>query len=508
MTERQEQALADAKSALELSNRVPNQALDLANKALSFANSDDTETNAYAYAALGSCYASLGRHDEALRHINEAQMLAFESRLTYVTARIHQARGWTAYCQGNSVLAFADWQIAFDHFQQIRDLRGTAWILMHYAANYSTLGLIDHSIRCQISALEMVRMMSDFDTLIELKVSLAQSYVSKAWQRTFIGDRGFSLFDAQIATAILLKVLEHNLEDFAPSIVEQAFQGLGEALIIQGRPEEALPNLHIALGASLRSGHYSSEAKIQGSLGYAYHLCGDAINASKYLAQAIDHAPEATPTRDRALIHLWNSVVVEASGNAKTALDELRKSVELDQQDQQVRMERWAKVHDMTLGIGGALVSIESIAERENTWIFEESQIKEHEERAQKFLKDDSLTGVLHRNEAFDLTRTRDHQFAAVYEVVNLTAINQKFERKIGDEVLRNVASVLHATVSEDSVVGRFSGTEFFVSMKGDCFDEVLTTLTNFPWLAIEPELNVRIACRRVNPKQPQLLAA
>ena len=94
MTGRQVQALDDAKSALELSNRVPNQALELANSALKFANDGDWETQAYAFAALGSCYASLGRYDEANRHVNEAQKLAFELRLTYVLARIHQARGW------------------------------------------------------------------------------------------------------------------------------------------------------------------------------------------------------------------------------------------------------------------------------------------------------------------------------------------------------------------------------------------------------------------------------
>jgi tetratricopeptide (TPR) repeat protein len=243
MTGQQDQALTDAQNALELSNRVPDKALELANSALSFAKEGDWETHAYAYAALGSCYASLGRFDEATRHVNEAQKIAFELRLTYVLARIHQARGWVAYSQDNSVLAFSDWQIAYDYFQQIRDLRGTAWILMHYAANYESLGLIDHSIRCQVSALDFISPISDTETYFELKVNLARSYVTKAWSRSFSGEGGFAIYDAQIATTILLEILQERLELFSPVLIEQAFQALGESLVLQGKVKEALPNI-------------------------------------------------------------------------------------------------------------------------------------------------------------------------------------------------------------------------------------------------------------------------
>jgi len=508
MTERQEQALTDAKSALELSNRIPNQAIELANSALSFANEDDAETNAYAFAALGSSYASLGRDEEATRHISEAQKLAFELRLTYVMARVHQARGWVAYSQGNAVLAFSDWQIAFDHFQQIRDIRGTAWILMHYAANYCSLGLIDHSIRCQISALELVTILDDSATLIDLRVSLARSYVTKAWQRTFVGDKGFSIYDAQIATSVLLKVLDTHIDNFTPFMIEQAFHAIGESFLIQDRPEDALPNLKIALEASTRSGHYSSEARIQGAVGYAYFLCGDMKNASEFLSLAITNAPDATPIEDLALIQLWNSSLLEGAGDHSGALAAIRKSAELEQQAQQSRMERWAKVHDMTLGIGQALVSVEWIAEQENGWVFTERQVREHEGRVVRMLRDDPLTAVLNRKEALDLAIEEEFEIAAIFDVSDLEVINKRFGRRVGDEVLRNVASVLVARLSNDSVVGRYSGSEFFAATSADCFDEVLKSIKNFPWVAIDPELSVRITVRRVNPQKPHLLAA
>lgn len=508
MTGQQDQALNDAKAALEQSNRVPNQALELANSALRFAMDSDWETQAYAYAALGSSYASLGRFDEATRHVNEAQKIAFELRLTYVLARIHQARGWVAYSQDNAVTAFSDWQIAFDYFQQIRDMRGTAWILMHYAENYRTLGLTDHSIRCQISALDIVGLLQDSETIADLKVSLARSYIAKAWERTFVGQKGFSVFDSQIATAILLDILKQRLEDFAPTLVEQAFQALGEALLIQGRPQEALPNLELAMKASTQNGHYSSEARVLGATGFAHHLCGDHTRGQLLISEAIQNAPDATPIIDLALLHMWHSQVLESLGDFNGSLTSLRQSVELDKSGQMSRMERWSKVHDMTLGIGPALVSVEWIAQKENGWLFTIEELDRHQEQVHSLLKGDSLTGVLNRPEALELALERTTRFASIFEIQNLDNINRKFGRSVGDEVLRNFASVLVANLPSLAIVGRFTGSEFFVAVHEDRFDAALKALIKFPWIAIDPELNVRTTYRRVDPTRPHLLAA
>ncbi len=508
MMERREHALSDAKSALEMSNRIPYQALELANSALSAAKPEDEETHAYAFAALGSCYASLGRNEEASRHINEAQRLAFELRLTYVMARIHQARGWIAYSQGNSVMAFSDWQIAFDYFQQIRDIRGTAWILMHYAANYGKLGLIDHSIRCQISALDLVLALEDTATLIELWIRLAQSYLSKAWQRVLVGDIGFAIFDSQIATAILFRVLDDHFEAFSPRSVEKAFHALGEAFLIQNRPVDALPNLKVALSSSTHGGHYSSEARIMAAIGYAIYLSGDNASALDHIDEALQTAPDATPIEDLAIIHHWSSIVHEGAGDASAALKSLRICAELEQKAQQDRMERWAKVHDMTLGIGQALVSIEWIAEQENGWVFVDRQVQQHRARIDKVLRDDPLTSVLNRAEAVDQMSKKDPAYAVVFEILGMDRINEKFGRSVGDEVLRNAASVLIATMPEGSIIGRFSGSEFVVASESDAFESAKRALNAFPWLAIDPELNVRVDYRRVQPLRPHILAA
>ena len=98
--------------------------------------------------------------------------------------------------------------------------------------------------------------------------------------------------------------------------------------------------------------------------------------------------------------------------------------------------------------------------------------------------------------------------FAAIFEISDMDKINARFGRRVGDEVLRNTASVLVATLSKESVVGRYSGNEFFVATSSDAYDEVIQAIRRFPWLAIDPELSVRVVYRRVNPGKPHLLAA
>ncbi len=508
MSGQQDQALIDAHAALEQSNRVPHQAIELGNSALKFAKDGDWETQAYAFAALGSAYASLGRFEEATRHVNEAQKIAFELRLTYVLARIHQARGWVAYSQEDSVGAFSDWQIAFDYFHQIRDMRGTAWILMHYADNYASLGLIDHSIRCQISALDNVGLIQDAQSVTELKINLARSYVRKAWDRTFDGNKGFSIFDAQIASAILIEVLKQKLDDFAPSLIEQAFQTMGEALLIQGRAAEALLNLKYAYKASTQNGHYSSEARVLGAKGYAHHINGDHEQGRNLIEEALDTAPEATTMVDLALLHMWRSQVLETLGELDESLKALRLSIEFDKNGHNARMERWSKVHDMTLGIGPALVSVEWVGLRENGWVYVEAELDNHQSHVNALLREDLLTGVLSKEIAQSTTEEMGFEFAAIFEIQNLDIVNRKFGRVVGDEVLRHAGCVLTATVLDKGVVGRYSGNEFFVAHSTDEFEAVEKAINKFPWLAINPELSVRVTYRRVQPAKPHLLAA
>lgn len=511
MPEQHEQALADAKLALELSSRVPHRAIELAKSAIEFSNPGDYETSAYALASFGSAYACLGRRDDALKYLHEAMGVAFGLRLTQVMGRIHQTRGWLSLVEGKPVEAFGDWQSALEYFRQVRDIRGIAWILMHYAESYSTLGLLDHAIRCRISALEIVDQLGDREAEADLRVSLAQIYIRRAWQRYNAKESGYAIVDAQIATSLILKILEQRSSDLSPVSYEAAFRTLGEAFLIQGRPAQALPNLRQAADASTRIGGFRTEARVQGLIGYSNYLLGGVSEAKNQIVAAIIHAPSSTSSDDFAELHRWLAEACEHSGDHQGAVRALWKALEYDQQIQVQRSDYWAHMHDFTIGLNETLLDETQTMLHEASWTFTEDDINAHFGHLAMISSVDPQTGVLNRSEFMHQLKTLEVPTVAVFEVKNLDLINGRFGRKVGDEVLSRVASAISVGLSENSLVGRYSGNEFIVAAPNtspERFENAMASIQGFPWAAVDPDLAVRVDVRFVRPDQPYLLAS
>lgn len=511
MPEQHEQALADGKLALELSSRVPHRAIELAKSAIEFSNPGDYQTSAYALAAFGSAYACLGRREDALKYLHDAMGVAFELRLTYVMGRIHQTRGWLSLEEGKPVEAFGDWQSALEYFRQVRDMRGIAWILMHYAESYSTLGLLDHAIRCRISALEIVDQLGDREAEDDLRVSLAEVYIRRAWSRHQLKETGYATIDAQIATAILLKILENRASELCPISYEMAFRTLGEAFILQNRPTEALGNLKQAAEAATRLGGFRTEARIQGLIGYARFMQDDFAQAKDQIVGAIIHAPSSTSSDDLASLHRWLAEACEHSGDHKGAMRALWKALEFDQRIQSQRSDYWAHMHDFTIGLNETLLDDTQVMLHETGWTYTEDQIKAHCGHLSLISNIDSATGVLNRSEFMTQLKAVESPTVAVFDVKNLDLINGRFGRKVGDEVLSRVASAISAGLPAGSLVGRYSGSEFIVATtetSPERFEIALAGVEGFPWMAVDPDLIVRVDLRFVRPDKPYLLAS
>lgn len=511
MPEQHEQALADGKLALELSSRVPHRAIELAKSAIEFSNPGDYQTSAYALAAFGSAYACLGRREDALKHLHDAMSVAFELRLTYVMGRIHQTRGWLSLEEGKPVEAFGDWQSALEYFRQVRDMRGIAWILMHYAESYSALGLLDHAIRCRISALEIVDQLGDRESEDDLRVSLAQVYVRRAWARQQLQESGYALVDAQIATSLLLKILEHRSTELSPGSYESAFRTLGEAFILQDRPSEALANLKQAAEASTRLGGFRTEARIQGLIGYTKFMLDDFLSAKDLIAAAIIHAPDSTSAEDLASLHRWLAEACESSGDHQGAMRALWKALEFDQRIQLQRSDYWAHMHDFTIGLNETLLDESQVMLHETGWTYSEDQVKAHVGHLALIANVDSQTGALNRTEFVSRMKSLGSPTVAVFDVRNLDVINGRFGRKVGDEVLSRVASAISVGLPAGSLVGRYSGSEFIVAsndISPERFENALASIEGFPWMAVDPDLVVRVDLRFVRPDKPFLLAS
>jgi GGDEF domain-containing protein len=511
MPEQHEQALADGKLALELSSRVPHRAIELAKSAIEFSNPGDYQTSAYALAAFGSAYACLGRREDALKYLHDAMGVAFELRLTYVMGRIHQTRGWLSLEEGKPVEAFGDWQSALEYFRQVRDMRGIAWILMHYAESYSTLGLLDHAIRCRISALEIVDQLGDRESEDDLRVSLAQVYVRRAWARNQVGETGYALVDAQIGTSLLLRILEQRSSELSPNSYEAAFRALGEAFLLQNRPLDAMANFKQAAEASTRLGGFRTEARIQGLIGYTRFLLGDVSAAKDQIVAAIIHAPASTSSDDLACLHQWLAEVCENSDDYQGAIRALWKALEFDKQIQIQRSDYWAHMHDFTIGLNETLLDDSQVMLHETGWTYSEDQVRAHCGHLSLISNVDSQTGALNRTEFMTQLKRIESPTVAVFDVRNLDIINGRFGRKVGDEVLSRVASAISVGLPTGSLVGRYSGSEFIVASQDispERFENALAAIEGFPWMAVDPDLVVRVDLRFVRPDKPFLLAS
>jgi tetratricopeptide (TPR) repeat protein len=249
---------------------------------------------------------------------------------------------------------------------------------MHYAESYSTLGLLDHAIRCRISALEIVDQLGDRESEDDLRVSLAQVYVRRAWARKQVGETGYALVDAQIGTSLLLKVLEQRSSELSPNSYEAAFRALGEAFLLQNRPLDAMANFKQAAEASTRLGGFRTEARIQGLIGYTRFLLGDVSAAKDQIVAAIIHAPASTSSDDLACLHQWLAEVCENSDDYQGAIRALWKALEFDKQIQIQRSDYWAHMHDFTIGLNETLLDDSQVMLHETGWTYSEDQVRAH----------------------------------------------------------------------------------------------------------------------------------
>jgi GGDEF domain-containing protein len=507
MSEQIEQALSDAKSALELSSRVPYRALELANSALANEKASSYETNAYALAAKGAAYTSLGNYPDALRSLHQAMGLAFELRLTYVMAKIHQYRGWISHSQNQPVEAFSDWQSSLDYFRQVGRMDGVAWVLMHYAASYTTLGLTDHAIHCRISALNILEQ-NDGESSTDLAIALANDYLARAWSQKSRGNDGYAKMDAQVAIAIAMKAVTYQHSES----LELAFHTIGEGFILLEHPKEAIRNLKHALECSLRSGGYRTESRIQGAIGLAYLNLGEVDSAVKILQNAISDAPQVTELEDLAMINSWLALAYQSNAEPIRAIEAHKQSALQMSKVQHQRSQWWGQMHDATIGLRESLIETAYVLEKEHEWLVEEFTLSQHSDMLDLLGMNDTLTGLLSQTTIISLAaESLPKEIAVIVEISNLAMINSRFERKTGDEVLRSVASIVSATLPSDTKIGRYSGNEFLVLFSDkdeESLDLIHSAVINFPWMAIDPDLNVKITTRKVNAKKPHLLAA
>jgi GGDEF domain-containing protein len=272
-----------------------------------------------------------------------------------------------------------------------------------------------------------------------------------------------------------------------------------------------MANFKQAAEASTRLGGFRTEARIQGLIGYTRFLLGDVSAAKDQIVAAIIHAPASTSSDDLACLHQWLAEICENSDDYQGAIRALWKALEFDKQIQIQRSDYWAHMHDFTIGLNETLLDDSQVMLHETGWTYSEDQVRAHCGHLSLISNVDSQTGALNRTEFMTQLKTIESPTVAVFDVRNLDIINGRFGRKVGDEVLSRVASAISVGLPEGSLVGRYSGSEFIVASQDispERFENALAAIEGFPWMAVDPDLVVRVDLRFVRPDKPFLLAS
>lgn len=107
------------------------------------------------------------------------------------------------------------------------------------------------------------------------------------------------------------------------------------------------------------------------------------------------------------------------------------------------------------------------------------TQWRNREKKIDEIAQIDPLTGIFNRRKiGFKLKQMQEDKKAYVLILLDLDYfknINDNFGHEVGDEVLKRVAKILSAQLSEDDLAGRFGGEEFMIILPNKSLEQALT---------------------------------
>jgi len=114
--------------------------------------------------------------------------------------------------------------------------------------------------------------------------------------------------------------------------------------------------------------------------------------------------------------------------------------------------------------------------------------MKEQKKIRENFIKSisyDALTGVLKRKEGIErlnkiikpLPFEKKQIFLGLFDIMDMTYINEEFGTKIGDDMIKKLADVLKMTFRETDEIIRLSGDQFLVTLKEPSTNQTIKQL-------------------------------
>lgn len=144
--------------------------------------------------------------------------------------------------------------------------------------------------------------------------------------------------------------------------------------------------------------------------------------------------------------------------------------------------------------------------------------------RVQKMALTDDLTGIFNRGHFFELA---EHEFSQsrryelplsviILDVDHFKKFNDRYGHIVGDQVLRNVASVLQTNLREHDILGRYGGEEFAILMPVTDLKAAQVVALRLKNCVSESQVetdagpvgvNISIGVSELNPDMPTLLS-
>ena len=453
--------------------------------------------------------AALGDNALALQRNYEALALGEQLDDPLTQARVFNNLGTNYEVSGDSDKALGCYLRALELTERFRNPQLRAMLLANVAENYMHSGERERAIRYAAASLELAEANGYTRSQGESHETLGQLYQQA-------GDSGRAETHYRAAFRAAQAAGDRHVQASSLSC-------LAELKHRQGEHGEAKRLFGESSAAARQTDDHEAEVQARLGLGKLLAELGEEDAARRELERATELATRLDSKRHLYEAYRELSESFERDGQLGEALAfykrhaetgrqfsdqriaertaELMGRLELERAEKDAELER-LRNHDLaaanaalrtTLAENGALLS----------------QLQDQAARLERLTREDALTGLSNRRHleeqlALEFSRARRYGHAlcaALVDIDDFKRVNDTLSHRIGDEVLRTVATIFRRFVREIDLVARYGGEEFTLvfprtSLAGGVAvcERIREAVAAYPWTDVHPELSVTLS--------------
>ena len=413
-----------------------------------------------AYFHLGDYANALDHHVRALEAFRSLADQEGEVQTLTNIGMVYFERG--RYEEALGALTQAQSKDAADAYAQ-------ALLLNHLGRTYLQLGHFERSLSYNEESFALMNTLGDH---------LGASYVQDDFAAIYL-----KLAQPERAERCLLGSLEVKRSAGDTKGEAETCLQLGRLYLHMGRLEPALNTLHEGLASAQRSG-----AKVE--VQKAHRALADAYKKNRQLHEACLHF-ELHETLSQEVFNRASDLRLQA----------LRVHYEVEQAEREKELYRLKNVE--------LARAVEALRELTASLQSANDDKLRLVETLEKQSREDALTGLHNRRyadkqlaQAFSQAQRHGRALSvALCDIDHFKRVNDTFSHQMGDEVLREVARLLQASIRQGDTVARYGGEEFLLLLPETSapgalriVERILEEVANHAWHALHPGLTVTMS--------------